>query len=141
MSNLEQAAREVFERQPFNELLGATLESAGPGAAEIALDLDDRLTQHHGSAHGGVLCCLADSALTFAGGLAFASNAVTSELKINYARPAVGRRLIARARAVSSGRRQAVCRAEVYAIGEDGGETLCAVAQGTVLAVSDAQAP
>ncbi len=62
---------------------------------------------------------------------------VTSEFKINYVRPAVGTRLIARARAVHAGRRQAVCHCDIYVRNETGEEeTLVAVAQGTIAAMS-----
>jgi uncharacterized protein (TIGR00369 family) len=56
---------------------------------------------------------------------------VTSELKINYLRPAVGERLTARAEAVHVGRSQAVCRCDVFVSGS-GEDRLCAIAQGTI---------
>jgi uncharacterized protein (TIGR00369 family) len=59
---------------------------------------------------------------------------VTSEFKINYLRPAVGERLLARAEAVHHGKSQAVCRCEVFAV-QGGQEKLCAVAQGTIAAL------
>lgn len=81
--------------------------------------------------HGGVLSYLADNALTYAGGTALLQPVVTSEFKINYLRPAVGQRLVARAHAVHTGRSQAVCRCDVWVV-KDGEEKLCAVAQGTI---------
>ncbi|GGB07257.1 hypothetical protein GCM10011491_39200 [Brucella endophytica] len=59
-------------------------------------------------------------------------NALTSEFKINYLKPARGTELIARANTKSSGKRQAVCQCEIFAVVE-GHETLCALAQGTVV--------
>ena len=123
----------MFEGQPFTRYIGAKLTSAGPGTAELTLPIVDHLKQQHGFVHGGVLSYLADNSITFAGGLAMGGNALTSEFKINYVRPAVGTELVARARAESAGKRQAVCRCEIYAIHDDR-ETLCAVAQGTVVA-------
>ena len=76
----------------------------------------------------------ADNALTYAGGTAMRVPVVTSEFKINYLRPAVGERLIARAEAVHTGRNQAVCRCDVFVL-RDGEEKLCAVAQGTIAAL------
>ena len=91
-----------------------------------------------GFIHGGVLSCLADNAMTFAGGIGLGTMAViTSEMKINYIRPATGETLIARASAVSSGCVQSVVRCEVYAV-QDGVEKLCAAAQGTILARDNA---
>ena len=66
----------------------------------LAVAITDQLKQQMGFAHGGVVSYLADNALTYAGGTAMRVPVVTSEYKINYVRPAVGDRLVARARAV-----------------------------------------
>lgn len=135
MEDLQEFARQVFESQPFSRHIGAELLSSGPGHAEIGVVIADHLKQQHGFVHGGVISYLADNSLTFAGGLALGSNALTSEFKINYLKPAAGSRLVARAKARGVGKRQAVCLCEIFAIAE-GGETLCAIAQGTVVSVS-----
>jgi acyl-coenzyme A thioesterase PaaI-like protein len=64
--------------------------------------------------------------------LALKGDALTVEYKINYVRPAKGSHLIARARAKGVGKRQAVCQCEVFAL-NDGVETLCAIALGTIV--------
>jgi uncharacterized protein (TIGR00369 family) len=130
-------ARRVFAEQPFTQYLGAELDSSGPGTATIGIDVAPHLLQQHGFVHGGVLSYLADNTITFAGGLAMQGNALTSEFKINYVRPAKGTRVIARAEAKSIGKRQAVCRCEIYVVSEGGEETLCALAQGTVVKAPD----
>jgi uncharacterized protein (TIGR00369 family) len=128
--------RQFLISQPFSMLLGAELVALSPGQCELALAVQDKLLQHHGFVHGGVVSYLADNALTYAGGTAMRVPVVTSEFKINYIRPAIGQRLVARAEAVHSGRTQAVCRCEVYSI--DGGvKKLCAIAQGTIVALAD----
>jgi len=99
----------------------------------------DDLTQQHGFAHGGVVSYLADNALTYAGGTAMQVPVVTSEFKVNYVRPAVGERLIARASAVAVSKTQAVCRCDVFAV-NDGAEKLCAVAQGTIVRLGEGAA-
>jgi uncharacterized protein (TIGR00369 family) len=124
--------REVLATQPFSVLLGAELQALRPGHCTLGVVLRDELKQQHGFAHGGLLSYLADNALTYAGGTAMRVPVVTSEFKINYLRPATGARLVARADAVHVGKSQAVCRCEVFAVAEDGSETLCALAQGTV---------
>lgn len=123
--------RRVLAEQPFSVLLGASLVALEPGRCELALPLRDDLRQQHGFAHGGVVSYLADNALTYAGGTALRVPVVTAEMKINYVRPAVGDRLVARAHAVHAGRTQAVCRCDVFAVA-GGEEKLCAVAQGTI---------
>ncbi len=82
--------------------------------------------------HGGDISYLADNTITFAGGLALNGNALTAEFKINYLRPAIGDYLVARAKARSIGKRQAVCQCEVYVV-NGSEEKLCALAQGTVV--------
>ena len=136
MSTLEKLARRIFDSQPFSRHLGASLESVGPDSAEIAVAVTDELTQQHGFAHGGVVSYLADNAMAFAGGIALGGDALMAEFKINFVRPAVGGRLVARAHTTAVSRRQAVCRSKVFAVADDGAETLCAVAQGTVVAAS-----
>lgn len=137
MESLMELGRQVLAQQPFSTFMGARLTSLEPGSAVLELPLRDELRQQHGFAHGGVLSYLADNALTFAGGSAMQAPVVTSEFKINYVRPAVGTRLIARARTVHAGRRQAVCHCDIYVRTETGEEeTLVAVAQGTIAAMS-----
>ena len=128
--------REVLSRQPFSRLLGAELVALEPGRCELAVKLSAELKQQDGFAHGGVVCYLADNALTYAGGTAMKVPVVTSEYKINYVRPAIGERLVARARAAHVSRSQAVCQCEVYAIGA-GSEKLCAIAQGTIVRIGE----
>jgi len=123
--------REVLAKQPFSVLLGAELIALEPGRCELGIVITEQLKQQMGFAHGGVVSYLADNALTYAGGTAMRVPVVTSEYKINYVRPAIGERLIARARAVHVSQSQAVCQCEVFAL-TAGQETLCAIAQGTI---------
>jgi len=131
-----QMGKEVLAKQPFSVLLGAELMALLPGKADLQLLLKPEHLQQNGFAHGGVVSYLADNALTFAGGTAMQVPVVTSEFKINYVRPAVGERLIARASADAVSKTQAVCRCEVFAI-KDGAEKLCALAQGTIVKLAD----
>lgn len=122
--------RDVLATQPFSMLLGAELVSFEPGKAELAIDLKPEHLQQHKFAHGGVVSYLADNSLTYAGGSVL-GDSVTLEYKINYVRPAVGERLVARAHVVSGGRTIAFCHCDVFSI-NDGTEKLCAIAQGTI---------
>lgn len=129
--------REVLGKQPFSVLIGAELQALSPGRCELHVPVSDSIRQQHGFVHGGVVSYAADNALTYAGGTAMRVPVVTSEFKINYVRPAVGERLIARAHAVHHGKSQAVCRCDVFVL-KDGVEKLCAVAQGTIAALPQA---
>ncbi len=121
----------VLAKQPFSVLIGAQLTALVPGRCQLELPIGAQLRQQNGFAHGGVVSYLADNALTYAGGTTMQVPVVTAEFKINYLRPGVGERLIARAEAVHVGRSQAVCRCDVFAV-QAGEEKLCAVAQGTI---------
>ena len=129
--------REVIASQPFSVLVGAEMHALSRGAIDLQLPIAGKLKQQDGFVHGGVLSYLADNALTFAGGTALAVPVVLAEFKINYLRPALGGRLIARARAVHVGSAQAVCNCEIFVV-QDGEEKLCALAQGTIARLPDA---
>lgn len=130
MSEMLAFGRKVLHDQPFSRMLGTELTALEAGIAELTLPIRDDFLQQHDFVHGGVVSYLADNALTYAGGSVL-GNVVTSEFKINYVRPAMGRRLVAKATVLHSGKRQAVCECKVTAFG-DQGEVLVAVAQGTI---------
>lgn len=133
MVDLFQIAKKILADQPFSVLLGAELSVFEVGRAEIVIPLRDDLRQQHGFAHGGVVSYAADNTITFAAG-SILGNSVTAEYKINYVRPAVGEKLIARAEVITHTQRQAVCRCDVYAV-KDGESKLCATALGSVAKV------
>jgi len=131
-TQIEAFAQGVFDAQPFSRFLGADLRAVSATSAEIHIRNRTDLQQQHGFVHGGVISYLADNALTFAGGLALGGDALTVEYKINYAKPATGDTIIARAETLVTTRRQAVCQCSIYAL-EAGSEHLVAVAQGTIV--------
>jgi uncharacterized protein (TIGR00369 family) len=132
MSEMMTIGQQVLAAQGFSQLLGTELTQFTPELTELRLAIRPELLQQHGRVHGGVISYLADNALTFAGGAAIGVGVVTSEFKINYVAAAQGEVLIARATALHTTKRQAVCRCEVFAVANDT-ESLCAVAQGTIV--------
>ena len=124
-------ARKVLASQPFSVLIGARLVEYESGRAVLEIPLRPELLQQFGCAHGGVLAYAADNALTFAAGTALGSSIVTTGMTLDYLRPASGALLRAVAAVVSTGRRQALCRCEIYAVTDDATEKLCAAAQGS----------
>ncbi len=128
--------QEVLRSQAFSRLLGTKLVAFLPGTAVLEIPITDHLLQQNGFVHGGVLSYAADNALTFVGGSILGSNVLTSEYKINYLKPAIGQTLIARASVVYAGKRQAVCRCEVFTINDQSKESLCATALGTIVAIA-----
>lgn len=123
--------KEILASQPFSVLLGAELVALSPGQAELTIPITPQLNQQNGFVHGGVISYAADNALTFAGGSVLGTAVVTSEYKINYLKPAIGTRLIARATVIHASKTQAVCQCEIFAAGK-GQEELCAVSLGTI---------
>lgn len=113
-------------------MIGGVFE---PGRAVLEVDIRDELKQQNGFVHGGVLAYAADNSVTFAAGTVLGPAVLTSGVTISYVRPASGALLRAEATVASSGKRQAVCRCDVFAVTEDGEQTLCAVAQGSVSTV------
>lgn len=134
MSDMLEKGREILSQQSFSLLLGAKLEAFVAGSAELSLEIRDDLKQNNGFAHGGVVSYLADNCITFAGASVL-GNCVTSEYKVNYVRPAIGDKLIARSTVLYSGKRQATCECKVYAQA-DGEEKLVAVSLGTISRVA-----
>lgn len=138
MDNLHALGAAVLQAQPFSQLLGAQLDKLEPHHATLSLTIQEAHKQQHGFVHGGVVSYLADNALTFAGGSVL-GNAVTSEYKINYLRPAIGESLQAHASVLQAGKSQAVCECKIYCQ-HQGESKLVAVAQGTIAKVPDAPA-
>jgi uncharacterized protein (TIGR00369 family) len=132
MEDLLHWGRQALASQPFSVLLGAELLSFSPGSVELRVPIKTEFLQQYGFLHGGVLSYAADNALTYAGASRMQAQVVTSELKINYLRPAVGDFILARASALHVGRQQAVCRCDIF-VSNGGKESLCAVAQGTIV--------
>ncbi|WP_329379497.1 PaaI family thioesterase [Streptomyces sp. NBC_01716] len=128
-------ARKVLEAQPFSSLLGTRIMVFGDGEAELELDIRKDLQQQNGYLHGGVLAYAADNGITFAAGTVLGPAVLTAGFSIQYMRPGTGTKLVARASVVHAGRRQATVRCDLFTVAEDGTETLCAVAQGTILPV------
>lgn len=131
MDTLFDLGKATLAAQPFSRLVGAELTACSEEGIEIRLKVREELRQQYGFVHGGVLSYLADNALTFAGGISLKKQVVTSEMKLNYIRPATGTELISRAKSISCGRTQAVVRCEIYSV-EGDTERLCAAAQGTI---------
>lgn len=130
-------ANGVIAQQSFSTLIGARFTQIGEQGATLEVPLRGDLRQHHGFAHGGLMGAMADITLTFVGALHLGPQVLTSEFKINFIRPAVGDKLVARGELIGGTARQAVTLCAIYAVqcGEDGQPTekLVAAAQGTIV--------
>ncbi|WP_181789077.1 PaaI family thioesterase, partial [Streptomyces phytophilus] len=109
-------AQKVLDEQPFSRLLGARITAFANGAATLEVDIRDDLRQQFGYAHGGLLAYAADNALTFAAGTVLGPAVLTGGFSVQYLRPARDGTLRAEAYVVHAGRRQAVCRCDIYVV-------------------------
>ncbi|OLF05257.1 thioesterase [Actinophytocola xinjiangensis] len=133
-------ANSVLAAQPFTGQVGARCTVFDRGAATLEIDIRDQHRQQYGVVHGGVLAYAADNVLTFAGGSVLGPSVITAGFTINYLRAARDGVLRAEGVVVHANARQAVCTAQIRVIPPDGGEpTLCAVAQGTIVATGVSQ--
>src|SRR5690242_21124564 len=113
---IESLIRENVERQGFMRLVGAELGELSRGTCTIAVDRRPELLQQHGFFHGGVTAFLVDNATTIAAATSRGQPALTAEYKLNLLSPAVGERLICRARVIKPGRQVAVVAADVFCV-------------------------
>lgn len=126
---LEQA----LEHSAFARLLGAELLDFEPGKVSLQVLARPDLCQHHGYMHGAVVGFMVDSGCAWAAA-SMVGDVVTSEYKLNLLAPALGERLICRSEVLKAGQRQAVCRADVFAV-KDGVEKLVATGLATIARV------
>ena len=81
--------------------LGMALVDSGPGYAILSMEVTAAMTNGHGSAHGGFIFALADSAFAFACN-SRGSKAVAHHCAVTYLRPGrLGDRLVASAHEVA----------------------------------------
>lgn len=115
-TDLEARIRRKLERQHFMHLIGADLTVITPGRVEAGLPLATQHLQQRGFAHGGLIATLADLVAGFAAVTLVPDDygVVTSDLKISYLNPGVGRQLKAIGWVLKAGRRLHFCEAEVW---------------------------
>jgi uncharacterized protein (TIGR00369 family) len=133
-SNFEADVRTSFTDQAALAHLGARLGAIAPGAVEILLPYDERLTQHHGYLHAGVVTTIADTACGYAAyTLAPSGSDVLSvEFKVNLLEPAQGSFFVARGWVLRRGKSLTVCQAAVDALAGDQKRVIVAVMLATI---------
>ena len=134
--HFQERVRESFAAQSVMRTLGASLDRVEPGEVDIALSFRDDLTQQDGFLHAGIIATIADSACGYAAHSLMErdANVLSIEFKLNLLAPALGERVVARARVLRAGRTISVCRADVVAI-HGGTEKLVATMLGTMMTV------
>lgn len=123
-------------RQGFMALVGAEVSELTRGTCTLAVERRPELLQQHGFFHGGVTAFLVDNATTIAAATSRGQSALTAEYKLNLLSPAVGEKLICRARVIKPGRQVAVVAADVFSL-SDGVEKHTATALASIAMLSE----
>ena len=133
---IERKVRESFAAQTAMTTVGAVMTRLAYGQAEIELPAAPHIRQQQEFVHGGVVAMILDSACGYAAFTTMPAHVevVSVEFKINFLKPALGKKLIARGRVLRPGKSLTVCQGEVYAVTEHG-ETPVAAMQATMAAV------
>lgn len=108
--------RDSVARQGFMAHVGAELSELARGTCTLEVERRPELLQQNGLFHGGVTAFLVDNATTIAAAASRGQPALTAEYKLNLLSPAVGERLICRARVIKPGRQVAVVAADVFCV-------------------------
>lgn len=127
--------RQDFARG-FPAHCGIEVTHVAHGIFETHLEVRPEHQQQDGFVHAGVMATMADHTAGYA---AFTivppdKRVLTVEFKINFLKPAAGRRLVCRGRVVNGGRRIIVAEADVFSI-TDGNEKHVARAMVTLMVV------
>jgi len=111
------AAETMWRDDGASRALGMEILEVGPGQAKLAMTIRPDMTNGHGTAHGGFIFTLADSAFAFACNSS-GDRTVAAHCSITFLRPgALGDRLVATAREVSRSGRSGLYDVSV-AVGE-----------------------
>lgn len=136
---MEQSIKESFAAQGLMATLGAELALVQDGEVHIAMPFSLALSQQLGYIHAGAITSIVDSACGYAARTRASAghDIVSAEFKVNFLRPALGKRFLAIGRVENAGRTLAVCRGEVRAYADDGPEyKVVALMQATMVYVA-----
>lgn len=106
-------ARDVFNKEGFLSFTDMKLESIEKGKAILSCENKKELSQSAGYMHGGMVAAILDTAGGFAAFTLIPPNChiVTSELKINYLRPVISKKVIGIGEVISKGKKLIVVEA------------------------------
>jgi acyl-CoA thioesterase len=109
------SARMLWENDRASRDLGMQIVSVEPGKAVVTMTVRETMTNGHGTAHGGFIFALADSAFAFACN-SYGETTVAAHCSISYIRPGrLGDRLTAEAREISRAGRSGIYDVRVSA--------------------------
>jgi uncharacterized protein (TIGR00369 family) len=128
-----QQLQQLVLAMPMARTLGLRFTRVVPGEVEVEIPVAEPFTFRPGQLQATPVFAIADFAAVAAAGSLLAPGWVnaTIDATLKLVAPARGKLLRARGRVVDAGRLLSVCSADVFAVGDDDGETLCATWLGT----------
>jgi uncharacterized protein (TIGR00369 family) len=119
--HFERKVREIFDKAAFIKTLGIELAEIKPGRCSTSLQVQAMHLQQDAVVHAGVLATMADHTAGAAACSLVGDNEIvlTVEFKINFLRPALGKRLTCQARILRQGRQLIAAESEVFSIQND----------------------
>lgn len=135
----EELIHRVVGAQGFMKLVGGAIDHVSPGQCHMSLQKRPELLQQFGMFHGGVTAFLIDNATTTAAATVMPAGktCLTAEYKLNFLSPAVGDKLLCRAKVVKAGRSLSIVAADVFCI-TNGTEKHTATALATISIIEGA---
>lgn len=110
----QNAINDLIQADAFAQYLGAAVEIVKPGHSRVSLTITDKMTNFHGTTHGGIIFSISDIAFAAAcnshGRVAVAMNVSICFLKPSYP----GDRLVAEAKEDHSGGRTSLYSIFIY---------------------------
>jgi acyl-coenzyme A thioesterase PaaI-like protein len=118
---------------PMARTLGLRFNRITPSVVELEIPVQDAFTFRPGQLQATPVFAIADFAAVAAAGTTLQPGWVnaTIDATLKLIAPAQGVALRARGRVIDAGKLLTICAADVYAVAEDGSETLCATLLGT----------
>ncbi len=123
-----------FNKQGFLALLGVKIESIEKGKVVFSCESREDLTQHTGFMHAGVVSTVADvtCGYTALSVMPEGKEVMGVEFKVNFLRPAAGKKIISTGKVINAGKTLVVTEAEVT--DAETGKVIAKM-QGTMMAV------
>lgn len=121
----------------FSQSIGYKMTLVEPGYIEGEIDVMDMHLQQNGFLHGGVTSTLADIVMGFAAYTLVpeGQGVVTSDLKVAYLRPGLGKKILAKGRVIKAGNLLYYCEADIISVNPNGSEDLIARGYSTMCSV------
>lgn len=133
----KQAVLDSMKKNYFMQHLGLKPVNIEPGKVEAELELMQHHLQQNGYVHGGITSAISDIVMGFAAWtlVGKGEGTVTSDLKVAYLRPGIGKHVKAQGTVIKTGRNLHYCEASIFCLNESGDETLIARAYATMCTV------